>query len=86
MYELRFDEDAQRVYEQAEVNLARRLNSCFDRLRNNPHRHPNIKRLTGTLAGLYRCRVGDWRIIYSVIESAQVVNILQIIHRGSAYH
>ncbi len=43
-----------------------------------------MKRLSGTLAGLYRCRVGDWRVIYEVVELEQVVNILQIVHRGSA--
>jgi len=43
MYELRFDEDAIRVYKKAQVNLARRLNRCFEHLRENPFSHPNIK-------------------------------------------
>jgi len=85
MYELRFDKDAENVYKQAEVNLVRRLNRCFERLCENPHRHPNIKRLSGALAGLYRCRIGDWRVIYEVLETEQVVNILQIVSRGGAY-
>jgi len=69
----------------ANANLARRLNRCFERLSKNPHSHPNTKRLKGILSGLYRCRVGDWRVIYEVIEAEQVVNILQIVHRGKAY-
>jgi len=56
MYELRFDKNAENVYKKVEVNLVRRLNRCFEHLREN----------------LYR-------------ESEQVVNILQIVHRGSAY-
>ena len=86
MYELRFDQDAIRVYKKAEVNLARRLNRCFEHLRQNPFNHPNIKRLKGPLTGLYRYRVGDWRVIYEVIQIEQVVNILQIIHRSGAYN
>jgi mRNA interferase RelE/StbE len=82
---LRFDEDAKRVYQQADINLVRRFNRCFDRLRENPFKHPNIKPLTGVLKGLYRYRVGDWRVIYEVIQSQQVVNILQIIRRDRAY-
>jgi len=84
-YELRFDEDAKRVYQQADINLVRRFNRGFDRLRENPFKHPNIKPLTGVLKGLYRYRVGDWRVIYEVIQSQQVVNILQIIRRDRAY-
>ncbi len=85
MYELRFDKNAENVYKKAEINLVRRLNRCFDHLRENPYSHPNMKRLSSTLFGLYRCRVGDWRVIYEVVESEQVVNILQIVHRGSTY-
>ncbi|MCK5524378.1 MAG: hypothetical protein KAI83_14700 [Thiomargarita sp.] len=51
MYELRFDKNAENVYKRAEVNLVRRLNRCFDHLRENPYSHPNMKRLSGTLAG-----------------------------------
>jgi mRNA interferase RelE/StbE len=85
MYELRLDEDAEKVYRKANINLALRLNRCFDRLCQNPYKHPNTKRLKGVLTGLYRCRVGDWRIISEVFETEQVVNILQIIHRSKAY-
>ena len=84
-YELRFDDDAKRVYQQVDIKLARRFNRCLDRLGENPFTHPNIKPLTGVLKGLYRCRVGDWRVIYEVIPSQRVVNVLQIIRRGQAY-
>jgi len=85
MYELRLDQDAEKIYKKADVNLARRLNRCFDRLRQNPYKHPNTKPLKGILTGLYRCRVGNWRVIYEIFETEQVVNILQIVHRSKAY-
>ncbi|WP_353572044.1 type II toxin-antitoxin system RelE/ParE family toxin [Candidatus Albibeggiatoa sp. nov. BB20] len=37
------------------------------------------------LSGLYRYRVGDWRVIYEVLEAEQIVNILQIVQRKDAY-
>jgi mRNA interferase RelE/StbE len=83
MYELRFDEQAQNTYQQADINLARRLNRGFERLRDNPINHPNP--LKGTLAGLYRYRVGDWRVIYNVNEEESFVGILQIVRRSRAY-
>lgn len=86
MYSLRFDIDAEKVYKNADKNLVKRLNRCFEYLREEPFNHPNIKPLKGNLLGLYRYRIGNWRIIYEVLEEEQVVNILQIVHRGSAYN
>ena len=76
-YKLRFDKNAIKVYQKAEINLVQRLNRCFENLGQNPFIHPNIKRLKGTLAGLYRYRVGEWRIIYNIIELEKVVNIFE---------
>ena len=37
------------------------------------------------MLGLYRYRVGDWRVIHEVIPEESVINILQIVHRSRAY-
>ncbi|MDM8565662.1 type II toxin-antitoxin system RelE/ParE family toxin [Candidatus Halobeggiatoa sp. HSG11] len=85
MYSLRFDKDAEKAYRNADKNLVKRLNRCFDYLHKEPFNHPNISQLKGNFAGLYRYKIGNWRIIYEVEEEQQVVNILQIINRGNAY-
>lgn len=85
MYELRFDDEAKRIYQTVADQLVRRLNRCFERLRDNPLKHPNIKPLKGVFAGLYRYRVGDWRVIYEIQQEERVVNILQIVRRDKAY-
>ena len=41
------------------------------------------KLLTGEFKGLYRLRVGDYRIIYSIFDDS--VLILRIAHRKKAY-
>ena len=84
MVEVRLTRDAQAFYEAADKVLARRLNRCFDQLQQNPYAHPNIRRLKGSLAGQWRYRVGDWRVIYRV-EDEQVVTVLLIVHRSKAY-
>ena len=43
----------------------------------------DIKPLKGELYGLYRCRVGNWRVTYKTTE--EVINILEISPRGGAY-
>lgn len=43
----------------------------------------DIKRLKGY--GLYRMRVGNIRIIYSIMEEIKVINIENIDNRGDIY-
>jgi len=85
MYSLQLTRDAQRFYEKADVPLVRRLNRCFDQLQQNPYDHPNVKKLTGTLSGYYRYRVGDWRVVYEVLEDKRVVIVLVVAHRSKVY-
>jgi mRNA interferase RelE/StbE len=85
MYELTLTRDAQGFYERADPPLVRRLHRCFEHLRRNPYEHSNIKRLRGPLAGCFRYRVGDWRVVYRVDEEKHVVAILLIAHRSEVY-
>jgi len=85
MYSLKLTREAQKFYEQTEPSLVRRINRCFEQLSENPYEHPNIKALRGALSGYHRYRVGDWRVIYQVDESQQVVTILLIVHCSKAY-
>ncbi len=52
-------------------------------LADNPHRLG--KPLVGELAGLFSARRGDYRIIYSIDDTVQVVVIHRVQHRRSAY-
>ena len=85
MYELMLTHEAQKFYERADAPLVRRLHRCFEQLRENPYEHPNIKRLKGPLAGYFRYRIGDWRVIYEVDAEKRIVTILLIVHRSKAY-
>jgi len=76
---------ASRFYERAEQSLQQRLDRCFEQLQANPHTHPNIKRLKGTLSGRYRYRVGDYRVVYQVEEEDRSVIVLLIEHRSEVY-
>jgi mRNA interferase RelE/StbE len=41
--------------------------------------------LTGDFAGLYKLRVGDYRVIYEVIQKEKSIVIHAIGHRGEIY-
>lgn len=43
------------------------------------------KRLVGNMSNFYRIRVGDYRIIYEIIEDVVSVEIIKIGHRKEIY-
>lgn len=85
MYEIVLSKGAKLVYDTADARFVLRLHRCFEQLPVNPHRHPNIHPLTGRLAGRWRYRLGNWRIVYTIDENARHVTVLLIIQRARAY-
>jgi mRNA interferase RelE/StbE len=45
----------------------------------------NIKKLRGALSGLYRYRIGDYRIVYSVESKIRIISVVWIGKRKDAY-
>ncbi len=54
-------------------------------LADNPYHGPNIKRLRGPLQGIYRYRIGKYRLFYTVDEHEKQVFILDFSRRRDAY-
>ncbi|MCK4401696.1 type II toxin-antitoxin system RelE/ParE family toxin [bacterium] len=60
------------------------VSKIIDKLETSLAQNPYAgKLLTGEFKGLYRLRVGDYRIIYSIFDDS--VLILRIAHRKKAY-
>ena len=59
--------------------------NIYPRLRTNPYVGPNIKRLKGNLSAIYRYRMGDYRIFYTIDSTEKLVFMLDIVHRRDAY-
>ena len=83
MYKVQLSLSAEKFFAQCDKILAKKLGRCFHNLEENPRFHPNIKPLKGNYLGYYRYRVGDYRVIYSVIGDTAL--ILRISHRREAY-
>ncbi len=71
---------AQRVLRRLPRELLDRLGKAFETLEEDPYVG---KRLVG--ASLYRYRVGDLRIVYSIEEDRLIVLVLDIGHRNDIY-
>ena len=61
------------------------LDYVYPQLRENPFFGTNIKKLKGEFEGLYRYRVGKYRIFYKIENGKILVIILDIGDRKDAY-
>lgn len=69
MYSVLLHPDAQTLYVNADRAWAKKIAKCLQQLKQDPRSHPNIKPLKGEYAGLYRYRIGDYRVIYSIDDT-----------------
>lgn len=60
-------------------------NYVYPILRENPFFGPNIKKLKGAYKEVYRYRIGDYRLFYTVSEKTVIVFIIDIETRKDAY-
>jgi len=65
-------------------DMATRVETTIDRLAEAP-RPPGCRMLRDRASRTWRVRVGDWRILYDIDESAGVVAVLRVFHRSQAY-
>lgn len=63
----------------------KRIEKALDEISDNPYRGNHIKKLKGKLAGRYRYRLGDIRIVYRIQEEKITVYVVSINNRGDAY-
>lgn len=57
----------------------------YPQLRINPFFGKNIKKLKGELKDVYRYRIGEYRLFYSVNEKQILIFIMDIVKRKDAY-
>ncbi len=85
-FELEFTDEGIADYGRLDVNMERRVNTALSTLVNNPLFGRNITKLHGRYAGLYRYRVGRYRIIYRIDKQHRKCIIRGIRARGKAYN
>jgi mRNA interferase RelE/StbE len=82
-YELRLARSARKELETLPTTVLARLARALDAFPQNP-RPPGCKKLRGT-TDLWRVRVGDYRIIYEIDDTARVITVRAIRVRKDAY-
>jgi len=84
MFELRIEAAAREQFLSLPLPMQVRVQSVFDRLGRWPE-VSGAKALKGTLRGAYRVRTGDWRVLFTIDESAERVSVFRIANRRDVY-
>ncbi len=84
MYQIRIQDSAARELAQLDKQVARRVVKRIQWLAANLDAvKPDA--LSGDLVGLYKLRVGDFRIVYEVLYSERLIVVHLIGHRREIY-
>lgn len=83
MYRLLIKRSAERDLRRLPRPIFQRINRRLLALGEDP-RPPGVRKLKGALEG-WRLRVGDYRVVYLIDDTAQSVTIVRVRHRRDVY-
>lgn len=64
------------------LNIQNKIDTAFGMIRENPL---SGSKLFGELAGYYKYRVGDYRVVYLFDKKKSAVNVVKVEHRRGVY-
>jgi len=82
-YGIRFAKSARKQLQGLNRALARRILARIENLAEMP-RPPGCVKLEGAL-GLWRIRVGEYRVIYEIDDRRRLIDVNAVRHRRDAY-
>lgn len=83
MYNIEITRSAAKEIKKLHQPILGRIMKAIEKLAKDPH-PPGCAKLVGS-DDLWRIRVGNYRIIYSVKEQIQLVLVTRVAHRSEAY-
>jgi mRNA interferase RelE/StbE len=83
-YRVRFLDSAKRDLKRLDKAISRRIIERIEWLAFNLE-DVTLEQLSSNLAGLYKLRAGDYRIIYQILHDEQTLLIHEIGHRREIY-
>lgn len=84
MYKLIFDKKVGKFLKNQDPDTRLRIRDALLELAENPYSATNVKRLAGR-GRQFRKRVGDYRIIYEIVDQQLVILVLKISSRENSY-
>lgn len=82
-YSLTFRPAALRALRKLDRQIAERIKAATEALQYDP-RPPGSKMLTGA-HGIWRIRIGDYRVVYTIDDQRRIVRVAAAGHRRDVY-
>ncbi|MFU8806447.1 MAG: type II toxin-antitoxin system RelE family toxin [Bradymonadaceae bacterium] len=82
-YKIELTKAAGRELKKLERGIRDRLVGAIDNLGDNP-RPTGVTKLSGE-ENLWRIRVGNYRVVYSILDDRLIVIVIRVRHRKDAY-
>ena len=83
MYEITLASSAEKEIDRLPGDIQQRIEKAIDSLKTNPRLHGIIK-LKGK-ENVYRIRVGDYRIIFTIDDKKRLIDVSYVRHRSKSY-
>ncbi|MCI6275039.1 MAG: type II toxin-antitoxin system RelE/ParE family toxin [Coriobacteriaceae bacterium] len=84
-WRIEIDKDVQREMRKLDKQVAKRITAKLREVSQLDDPRSMGKGLTGNLAGLWRYRAGDYRIICDIEDGALLILVVDVAHRREVY-
>lgn len=84
-WRIEIDRDVQREMRKLDRQVAKRITAKLREISQLDDPRSMGKGLTGNLAGLWRYRVGDYRIVCDIEDGVLVILVVDVAHRSRVY-
>lgn len=82
-YKIEWKRAAIKELEKLPRPMISKIVSAVDHLSSNPYPH-GVRKLVST-ENSYRIRIGDYRVLYNIVENKLIVEIIRVGHRKDIY-
>ena len=82
-YQIKFKSSAAKEFIKLPSHIKERIREAVNQLTENP-RPSGVVKLKGD-ERLFRIRIGDYRIVYEIDDSAKLVRVTRVRHRKDVY-
>lgn len=82
-YKIVWKQSAVKELKQIPPKMIGRIVADVENLSEDPH-PPGTRKIIGT-QNTYRIRIGDYRVIYQIIDQVLIIEILRVAHRKEVY-
>ena len=84
-YKVRFSKESEKNLRRLDKPTITRIFRSIDEIIETTRNHPNVKKMKGYEGDVFRLRVGDFRILYEIIENQVLIFIFKVGPRGDIY-